>query len=43
MLPEDNKSDVDELGEWIKSGMKINYVSRISSVFQLALKQENKK
>ena len=43
ILPEDNKSDVDELGEWIKSGMKINYVSKISSVFQLALKQENKK
>lgn len=38
ILPEDNKSDVDELGEWIKSGMKIHYVSKMSSVFQLALK-----
>ena len=38
ILPEDNKSDVDELGEWIKSGMRINYVSKMSSVFQLALK-----
>ncbi len=38
ILPEDNRSDVDELGEWIKSGMKIHYVSKMSSVFQLALK-----
>ena len=38
ILPEDNKSDVDELGDWIKSGMKIHYVSKMSTVFQLALK-----
>lgn len=38
ILPEDNKSDVDELGDWIKSGMKIHYVSKMSAVFQLALK-----
>ncbi len=38
ILPEDNKSDVDELGNWIKSGMKIHYVSKMSTVFQLALK-----
>ena len=30
--------DVDELGDWIKSGMKIHYVSKMSTVFQLALK-----
>ena len=38
IVPEDNKSDVDELGDWIKSGMKIHYVSKMSTVFQLALK-----
>ena len=38
ILPEDNKSDVDELGDWIKTGMKIHYVSKITGVFQLALK-----
>ncbi len=38
IVPEDNKPDVEELGDWIKSGMKIHYVSKISSVFQLALK-----
>lgn len=32
ILPEDNKSDVDELGDWIKSGMKIHYVSKMSTV-----------
>ena len=38
ILPEDNKSDVGELGDWIKTGMKIHFVSKITSVFQLALK-----
>ncbi len=38
ILPEDNKSDVEELGEWMKSGMTIHYVSKITSVFELALK-----
>lgn len=38
ILPEDNKSNVDELGEWIKAEMKIHYVSKITGVFQLALK-----
>lgn len=38
ILPEDNKPDVGELGEWIKSDMKIHYVSKITGVFQLALK-----
>ena len=38
ILPEDNKSDVGELGDWIKTGMKIHYVSKITGVFQLALK-----
>jgi ATP-dependent Lon protease len=39
ILPEDNKPDVEELGEWMKSGMTLNYVSKITSVFQMALKQ----
>lgn len=38
ILPEDNRPDVEELSDWIKSGMKIHYVSKMSTVFQLALK-----
>ncbi len=39
ILPEDNRPDVEELSEWIRSGISVSYVSKITSVFQMALKK----
>lgn len=38
ILPEDNKADVEELNAWMTSGMDLHYVSRITKVFELALR-----
>lgn len=38
IIPEENKSDVDELSDWVKSGMNVHYVSNITKVFELALR-----
>lgn len=37
ILPEDNRSDAAELGQWVLKGMKLHYVSDVSKVFDLAL------
>jgi ATP-dependent Lon protease len=39
ILPEDNRADVEELKEWMVKGMEINYVSKITEVFALALRR----
>ncbi len=38
ILPEDNKSDVGELGDWIQDRHEIHYVSKITGRFPMALK-----
>ena len=38
ILPEDNKTDVSELSEWVLAGMKLHFVSNVEEVFKLALK-----
>jgi len=38
ILPEDNKADIEELSDWVKKGMTFNYVSKITKVFELALR-----
>lgn len=37
ILPEDNRPDAAELGQWVLKGMKLHYVSDVSKVFDLAL------
>lgn len=38
ILPEDNRADVEELSEWVTSGMNIHYAGKITKVFELALR-----
>lgn len=38
ILPADNKNDVDELKDWIKEGIEIDYVCSFDEVAELALK-----
>ena len=41
IVPEDNRPDVVELNDWITKDIAISYVSKITEVFALALRQEN--
>jgi len=41
ILPEDNRAEVQELSEWILSGIKIYYVQSVEKVFELALAPED--
>ena len=42
IIPEDNRSDVEELKDWVTRGMEIRYVSSVLEVFELALKKDEK-
>ena len=41
IVPEDNRPDVVELNDWVTKDVAISYVSKITEVFALALRQEN--
>ena len=37
ILPEANRPDISELNNWVLEGMNLHFVSRIETVFELAL------
>ncbi len=38
ILPEDNRADIEELSDWVKKGMFFHYASKVTKVFELALR-----
>ena len=41
IVPEDNRPDVVELNDWVTKDITVSYVSKITEVFTLALRQES--
>lgn len=39
IVPEDNRTDVEDLSKWISKGIEIHYVANITEVFDLALEK----
>jgi ATP-dependent Lon protease len=42
IVPKDNREEIEELGDWVLSGVKLHYVEDIGSVFRLALLPEDR-